>query len=104
MYNQLTNHYGFEFVPFVASCVAPFQYNRAANLCFWISDVKGNLTTAQQVCGSHGGSLATIDTVAKRDALLAYPNLSKRHRYLKNVIKSAVHAGKPFKFKCFYER
>ena len=65
---------------FVAGCRAPFVYNRAANLCFWFSDTKGNLTTAQQVCGSYGGSLVTIDTEAKRNAILTDPNFGKNDR------------------------
>ncbi|XP_078318914.1 echinoidin-like isoform X2 [Crassostrea virginica] len=66
--------YGFLSSP---GCRAPFVYNRAANLCFWFSDTKGNLTTAQQVCGSYGGSLVTIDTDAKRNAILTDPNFGK---------------------------
>ncbi|XP_061191163.1 uncharacterized protein LOC133199371 [Saccostrea echinata] len=65
--------YGFQNPP---ECGAPFLFDRPANLCFWRSDVKGNRTTAQQVCGAYGGSLVTIDTVAKRSAVLSYPNFA----------------------------
>ncbi|XP_048757867.2 uncharacterized protein LOC125668119 [Ostrea edulis] len=65
--------YGFQTPP---ECGAPFVFKRSANLCFWVSDVKGNKTTAQEICATHGGSLVTIDTEAKMTAVMSHPHFT----------------------------